>query len=403
MKLLANIATGLEQLWMNKMRSVLTVLGIIIAVSSVITVVAVIRGFSTYVTDFLQGLGTNAMWVWPERPPGESGRALGRIEMTSEDLDAVERRCPAIAALAPLIQRQTTLIYKDVKMETSLVATTDKFNLIRGFDVEIGRCFGPVDIESSRQVCVVGREVLRKLQMDTDMLGRYVRVAGQRFQVVGILKSKGSFFGESQDNIVLVPFTTGLKLFPYARRALAFMVRAQAPDLVPEAKSQITTTLRHRHGLAPDQPNDFGIETQDEILKEFNKISLIATSALAGVVGISLLVGGIGIMNVMLVSVTERTREIGLRKAVGARRRDILAQFMTEAVLLSTLGGGIGLAIGYGACYLASLHPQMISVVIPWWAVALGFGFSAVVGVLFGIVPAFKAAILHPIEALRHE
>lgn len=138
-------------------------------------------------------------------------------------------------------------------------------------------------------------------------------------------------------------------------------------------------------------------------MKEFNKISMIATSALAGIVGISLLVGGIGIMNVMLVSVTERTREIGLRKAVGARRRDVLAQFMTEAVLLAMLGGGIGIAIGYGVCYLASLHPQMISVVIPWWAVALGFGFSAGVGVMFGIVPAFKAAILHPIEALRHE
>lgn len=403
MKLLANIATGLEQLWMNKMRSVLTVLGIIIAVSSVITVVAVIQGFSSYVTDFLQGLGTNAMWVWPQRPPGEAGRALGRIEMNLEDLNAVERRCPAIATLAPLIERRTTLIYKDVKLETSVVATTDKFNLIRGFEVEIGRCFGPVDIESRRQVCVVGREVLRKIRMDADLMGRYVQVAGQRFQVVGILKPKGSFFGESQDNLVLVPFTTGLKLFPNARRLLAFMVRAEAPELVPEAKAQITTTLRHRHELSPDQPNDFGIETQDEILKEFNKISLIATSALAGVVGISLLVGGIGIMNVMLVSVTERTREIGLRKAVGARRRDILAQFMTEAVLLSTLGGGVGLAIGYGACYVASLHPQMVSVVIPWWAVALGFGFSAGVGVLFGIVPAFKAAILHPIEALRHE
>ena len=403
MIIFANIATGLEQLYTNKMRSVLTVLGIIIAVSSVITVVAVIQGFSTYVTDFLQGLGTNAMWVWPERPPGEAGRTLGRVEMNREDLAAVERRCPAISAIAPFTERKTQVIYRDVKLETRLNATTDKFNLIRGFDVELGRCFGPMDVENSEHVCVVGREVLRKLEMGTDLLGKHLQIAGQRFLVVGILKAKGSFFGESQDNVILIPFSTGERLYPESRRFLAMIASAQTPALVPEAKAQIISAVRTRHHLAAHQPNDFQIQTQDEVLKQFNKISLIATAALAGIVGISLLVGGIGIMNVMLVSVTERTREIGLRKAVGARRRDILAQFLTEAILLSLLGGGIGIAIGSGLCYLVSLHPRMISIVIPWWAVALGFGFSAGVGTLFGIVPAFKAAILHPIEALRHE
>lgn len=251
MILLANIATGLEQLWTNKMRSVLTVLGIIIAVTSVITVVAVIQGFSKYVTDFLQGLGTNAMWVWPRRPPGEAGRSLGRVEMTQEDMEAVERRCPAVATVAPFTMRRVSVIYRDVKLETELNATTDKFNLIRGFDVELGRCFGPVDIENRGQVCVVGREVLRKLEIGTDIIGNHLQITGQRFRVVGILKAKGSFFGESQDDTVLVPFTTGLKLFPEARRYLAFTVRAQAPEMVPEAKAQIINTLRHRHGFRP--------------------------------------------------------------------------------------------------------------------------------------------------------
>jgi putative ABC transport system permease protein len=226
---------------------------------------------------------------------------------------------------------------------------------------------------------------------------------GKQFQVIGILEKKGSFLGESQDDILLIPYTTALELFPEARRSMAFMVQAESPTQVPEAKAQIINTLRRRHRLGPNQPNDFRIQSQDEILEEFNKISSIATGVLMGIVGISLLVGGIGIMNVMLVSVTERTREIGLRKAVGARRRDILAQFLTEAVVLSTVGGLIGIGLGYGLTYLAGLHPAMVDVTVPFWAVLLGVGFSVGVGVVFGLLPAFKAAILQPIDALRYE
>ena len=403
MLILQNIVSGVEQLWANKMRSVLTVIGVIIAVSSVITVVAIIQGFSRYVTDFLQGMGTNAMWVWPQRPPGEDGKRLGRIEMKLADVQAVERRCSAVETVAPLIMRSVKVKYGDRETDTQLTGTTDKYQLIRNFDVDLGRCFGPIDMEHRRHACVVGRDVLRKLEIDTTILGGHLQIAGQRFRVVGILKSKGSFMGESQDDTVLIPFTTALKLFPEARRFVGFMARAKTPMQVPEAKAQIINTLRHRHGLSAVQPNDFNIQTQDEVLREFNRISLVATVVLSGIVGISLLVGGVGIMNVMLVSVTERTREVGLRKAVGARRRDIMAQFLTEAALLSSFGGGIGIAIGYAACYVASMHPKMVNVTVPWWAVGLGFGFSAAVGIVFGIVPAFKAAILHPIDALRHE
>jgi putative ABC transport system permease protein len=217
------------------------------------------------------------------------------------------------------------------------------------------------------------------------------------------LEKKGSFFGNSMDNILLVPYTTALDMFPDAQRQLAFMAQALTPKQVPEAKAQIDTALRRRHHLSPDQPNDFRIQTQDEVLKEFNKISLVATGVLTGIVGVSLLVGGIGIMNVMLVSVTERTREIGLRKAVGARRRDILAQFLTEAVVLSTSGGLFGIALGYAITAVAGLHPDMVDIKVPFWAVLLGVGFSLGVGVIFGLLPAFKAAILQPIDALRYE
>jgi putative ABC transport system permease protein len=230
-----------------------------------------------------------------------------------------------------------------------------------------------------------------------------VTVMGKPFRVVGVLEKKGSFLGDSQDNMLLMPYTTAEDLFPEARRALAFMVQAESPTLVPEAKAQITSTLRRRHRLGPSQPNDFVIRSQDEILEQFNKISNVATWALSGIVGISLLVGGIGIMNVMLVSVTERTREIGLRKAVGARRRDILAQFLTEAVVLSTTGGLIGIALGYAITHLAALHPSMVDIAIPYWAVLLGVGFSVGTGIVFGLLPAFKAAILQPIDALRYE
>ena len=192
-------------------------------------------------------------------------------------------------------------------------------------------------------------------------------------------------------------------MFPATRRFLAVAAQAVSEEAVPEARAQIVNLLRRRHGLAAYQPNDFRVVTQDEILAAFNRLSLVATAVLAGIVGISLLVGGIGIMNVMLVSVTERTREIGLRKAVGARRRDILLQFLTEAVTLSVAGGGLGIGLGYAFCALASLHPQMVDVVVPWWAVALGFGISAGTGVVFGLVPALKAALLNPIDALRHE
>ena len=267
----------------------------------------------------------------------------------------------------------------------------------------MGRPFTATDVEVGHDVCVLGRETLRRLQADEQIVGDDVWIDDRRFRVVGLLDEKGSFLGESQDDLVLVPWRTALRMYPQFERTIVITGQAVDAISVPEARSQITNVLRRRHGLEPWEPNDFRILTQDEFLAAFNNLSLVATVILAGIVGISLLVGGIGIMNVMLVSVTERTREIGLRKAVGARRRDILLQFLAEALALSLLGGTIGVGLGYGIASLVSLHPRMVDIAVPAWAVLVGFGISAGTGVVFGLLPAIKAAMLNPIDALRHE
>ena len=401
---LPSVGNALEQLWSHKMRSLLTVLGIVIAVTSTITVVGVIQGFTGYVANFLPGLGTNAMWVWPERPGGEAGKRLGRIELDERDFAGIERNCSALARVSPLVRKQNaTLRYGREEITLPLEGTSAEYHAIRNFPVDIGRPFAVVDIERAHHVCVVGRDVLEKLNLDEGLVGQTLLLDNKRLRVIGILQEKGIFLGNSQDDLVLVPYTIALEMYPATRRKLAITAQAVSEKAVPEARAQIINLLRPRHQLAAYQPNDFNLRTQDEILETFNNMSMVATAVLSGVVGIYLLVGGIGIMNVMLVSVTERTREIGLRKAVGARRRDILIQFLTEAVTMSVVGGGLGIALGYALCSLASLHPSMVDVLMPWWAVALGFGISAGTGVVFGLVPAVKAALLNPIDALRHE
>jgi putative ABC transport system permease protein len=404
MSLVRNVPIAMEQLWTSKPKSLLTMVGMVIAVASTITVVSVVLGFSRYVAVFLKGWGTNAVWVAPERPAGDAGRTLGRAEIDVRDVESVRERCEALRLVSPdPRQAAVSVRYGRDEVTAPLEGVSVEYHAIRKFEVDVGRPFAVVDIEQAHQVCLVGRDVLRKLNVDEGLVGRSLLLDGRRFRVIGLLKEKGSLIGTSQDDVVLVPYTMALKMYPSQRRKLAFVAMAASEEQVPEARAQITDLLRRRHGLEAHQPNDFSIRTQDEILEAFNAISLAATAMLAGIVGVSLVVSGIGIMNMMLVSVTERTREIGIRKAVGAGRRDILAQFLAEAVVLSLLGGGVGVALGFGLCALASLHPKMVDVVVPWWAVGLGFGISAGTGTIFGMLPAVKAALLNPIAALRHE
>ncbi len=397
----SNSITALVQIWSNKVRSLLTVLGIIIAVTSTITVVSVVQGFGNYVTDFLKGIGTNTMWVFPRRVDRDSMR---RAVLDLSDLRAVSEQSTQLGRITPaVITRASVELGREMAEDTDVLGVGSSFQAIRNFYIDVGRFLSPTDIENTTQVCCLGRELLTELHVDESIVGEYVLINGQRFRVVGLIEEKGSFAGESQDDLVLIPYTTALKMYPVLKDFVIILTEALSEEGVPEAVSEITRILRSRHNLKPGEANDFAIETQDQFLNFMNNVKTYATSALGGIVGISLLVGGIGIMNVMLVSVTERTREIGLRKSVGARRRDIMLQFLTEAVVLSTVGGAIGIVLGYGIGHVASLHPSMVEISVPAWAVVLALSFSAGVGIIFGIIPAFKAAILHPIDALRHE
>ncbi len=399
---LQNLSNAIEQILANKARSLLTMLGVIIAVTSTVVVVSLSQGFSNYIMNFIEGMGTNYLSVAPEAPRANDV-TVARAEMVQADIDEVEQSCTAVRRVAPVVSRQVKVNYLNCETKVSMQGTTDDYQYICNHYVQLGRCFGPVEVADGLQLCVLGRQVVSMLQADDQIIGEHVNINGKRFLVIGILERKGSFFGTNLDNLVLGPYTVALEMFPESRRSLAFLAQANSANEVPEAKTQITTVLRRRHLLGPNQPNDFQVTTQDEILKQNNQFLTIATGALTGIVGISLLVGGIGITNVMLVSVKERTREIGLRKAVGARRRDIMLQFLTEAAVLSGVGGVLGLLLGQGIISLASLSPYLMDLSVPLWAAVLGISFSLTTGVVFGSLPALKAALVHPIDALRSE
>jgi putative ABC transport system permease protein len=400
----ANVENALTQLFGHATRSGLTILGIVIAVASTIVMVSAVGGFTEYVNDFFETFGTNALWVWPENQVAGVTVNNKKAAMTEADVRAVADNVQTLRYVSPLLRRESQAVsYNERDVKSWIEATDARYLAIRDFKIISGRAFSTIDIERGHYVCLLGAETARRLGTGPDIVGQFITIDGRRFRVIGLLSTKGAFMGVSQDDVVHIPFRLGLKLYPASRDAVVITAQAENEGVIHEAKSQIVRLLRRRHRIAPEELEDFRIASQDEVLATFRKISLGATVTLAGVVGVSLLVGGIGIMNVMLVSVTERTREIGLRKALGARRRDILGQFLTEAVLLSLLGGLIGTLIGWGCCQIASHHPKMVPIGVPWWAVTLGFGVSAITGVVFGLIPAIKAALLNPIDALRHE
>ncbi len=400
-----NVATAFTQIWANKGRSVLTTLGIIIAVTSTITVVSLVQGFGTHMTDMVRSYGTQFMVVRPYTWSSDRHAGMPHVSLDMNDIDAVRTECPSVHRITPFVYTHDAEITFGNETATGIPVrgVTEQYQTIRNFYVDAGRFFGPIDVETAAPVIVLGRTLLKHLQCDESIIGQHVYLDEERFLVVGILQQKGSMMGDDQDETVMIPYTAAIKAYPNLRTAVPFLAEAETEALIPEAQAEITRVLRRRHRLKPGQPDDFRIDRQDQALRQFEQMRNLASGVLAGIVSISLLVGGIGIMNVMLVSVTERTREIGLRKSIGGRRRDILLQFLTEAVVLCTLGGVVGVVLGYAICFLASLHPSMVKAPVPWWAVVMALGTSAGAGVVFGIIPAFKAAVLHPIEALRHE
>jgi putative ABC transport system permease protein len=404
---LENFSIALGAIRANKLRSVLTTLGIIIGVAAVVAVVAIVQGLQHQISSQLQEMGSTFVQIVPRQGFAQPGQVARRVELTWDDGLALVERFPEIERITPIIFGVQTVRHGQRQHQPDMVVgVTDDYQEVQAHYVERGRFLSPVDLANRRKVAVVGETVVEELGLGRDPLGREIYVGSLPVTVVGVMEEKGRSFGFDQDDLVFVPFGTALSLFGReAGDQVNLRLQLESSADVPAFKDQATELLRRRHDLGPDDSDDFDIQTQDEILETTNTILAGVTGVVGGIVSIALLVGGIGIANIMLVSVTERTREIGIRKAVGARKRDILVQFLIEAITLALVGGALGILLGYG---LGALAIQLIPgdlppAHVPLWAIALAAGFSALVGVISGIYPAGKAAALDPIESLRYE
>ena len=396
---------ALTSLLAHRMRSFLTTLGILIGTASVIAVVSLIQGFSAFVTAQFADIGGSTLTLQPYTSFDEA--VLGRENrLTFEDVDTLRHKVPGVGKVVPTMMVPVSGI--SVRGRTALaqvIATTADFAAVQASYPELGRFLVASDDQSRRHVVVIGPEVREKLELPRDPIGQYVRIGSDWFKVIGVMERRGEIFGMSQDNYVVIPFDVG-RTMTGASNKPRMSISFTASDLteVDALRERVKRAIRQSHKLKPGQEDDFRIQTAESALKSFEDFASMTTAVLAGVVGISLLVGGIGIMNIMLVSVTERTREIGILKALGATRRDILVQFLAEAGLLALLGGLIGIVLGWlTGLGVAALIPNFPPASVPAWVVFAAAGFSALVGIVFGIMPASKAAGLDPIEALRYE
>ncbi|HEX4955579.1 MAG TPA: ABC transporter permease [Thermoanaerobaculia bacterium] len=401
-----NFAIALRALRANALRSMLTTLGIIIGTAAVIAVVSIIQGLQFMIVGELQGVGATYIMVFPNQPDREDRAVARPVRLTPEDAEAIRQRVVGIDKMTPILQGNLVAKYLDREHATNVFGTNDQMPEVTNQPLELGRFFSQFDLRERRKVAVVGWKVIEELRLGDQPLGKEIYVGKLRATVIGVMERQGQTLGQDRDDVIYIPFDTAVGLFGRtAAERISLRIQAASVDVVNQVQDSIRQLLRQRHGLSPKDRDDFHVLVQDQVLKSVNSILGGITAVVGAVVSVALLVGGIGIMNIMLVSVTERTREIGVRKSVGARKRDILVQFLIEAVSLSLVGGAIGILFGWGAGALAvALIPYDLPPVhVPLWAVALAFGFSSLVGVVFGIYPAGKAAQLDPIEALRYE
>lgn len=411
MNLLATIAVALRALRVNALRSGLTMLGIVIGVGAVIAMVAVGAGAQDRVNQQIESLGANLLIVFNSsgRQGGARLGAGSRLSLTLEDARALQTEIDAVAFSAPTVRGSTQLIYGNLNWSTNTQGTTPEYFTVREWDVVEGRMFSADDVRRSAKVAVIGKTVADNLFVDQTPIGETMRIKKVPFEVIGVLAPKGqNSFGQDQDDVVLIPITTArTRVLGTSARSRpdsvnVISVKAVSAARMKEAEEAVNELLRQRHRIGPGEEDDFTVRNLSEITDARAESQRILTLLLAAVASIALLVGGIGIMNIMLVSVTERTREIGLRMAVGARRRDILVQFLVEAVTLCLIGGIVGVIVGLGgAALVANLAGW--PVLIEPLALVIAVAFSGAVGVFFGYYPARKAARLDPIDALRYE
>jgi putative ABC transport system permease protein len=391
----------------HSFRSFLTALGIVIGVASVIAMVSIIQGLSFTIGQQFQGLGSNSMTVasYTSLEKAMQGR---RSRLTQDDYDLIRFRVEGLESITPIMyvqNGQSQVRYGSQTTVSQVFGTTYAYQNVGQYFTAVGRFLSDSDNDTRRRVAVVGERVRDDLSLPKDPLGEFVLINGEWLKVIGLLEPKGEIFGQSQDNRIIIPFSTMTSLQGNQREPdITIALTIRDVNETENIRATITRLLRAAHKLKDDDEDDFRVQTAAQLQDTFESILNTVTVVMAGIVSISLLVGGIGIMNIMLVSVTERTREIGICKAIGAKRHHILLQFLLEALVLCLLGGFVGLVIGYGIGALAAmLIPNFPAAHTPWWSVALALGFSGVVGVVFGILPAAKAANLDPISSLRYE
>ncbi len=404
LKFLTILKVGLQAIARNKMRSMLTALGIIIGVACVIAMIGVGQGSQAAIQAQISSLGSNFLMVFPGVATQSGARIFtGQSTITEDDVTAVRGECPAVAYVTPVSRSAAQVVAGGLNWGTQVQGVGVEWPFVKSWNVEKGAFFGDSDVRASAKVCLLGTTVANALFEGQDAVGQTVRIKNFPFRVIGVLEAKGgNSMGQDQDDIVIAPSTTVMRLLKKTTKIDMFMASAVSRDAVDQAQTEIEALLRQRHRIGPGQDADFMIRSQQEIAQTADQTSKTLSTLLASAASISLLVGGIGIMNIMLVSVTERTREIGIRMAIGAKGRDVLTQFLIEALTLSIAGGAVGVALGIAASRILARTAGWPILLSPG-AIALAFGFSAAIGVFFGFYPARKAARLDPIEALRYE
>jgi len=406
LQFLESIGVALKSLVANKLRSILTLIGVIIGVMTVIAVVSIIAGMNRYVADQIKTLGSTTFFVdsgWRTVMSEEDYlKVLKRKDLTLDDMEAVKQGCTLCWKVGAEVVTYKKVKYKEKYLsDVEIAGTTANVTEISSIDLSSGRYPSEFENEHNRRVVLVGWDIADNLFPGQDAVDRDIKIGNYYFRIVGVAKKRGSFLGFSQDNFVMIPITTFNKLFG-TKRFLAIFVKVESFGSMQEAQDQVRLVLRARRNVAYDKPDDFAIMTSDTFMEMYRNFTSTAFIVMIGVSSIALVVGGIVIMNIMLVSVTERTREIGIRKAVGAKKKNILWQFLIEAVTLSLVGGSIGIILGsIMAKVVAAFSPLPATIEV--WSVITGLIIATSVGLFFGIFPAVKAAKLDPIVCLRHE
>jgi putative ABC transport system permease protein len=400
-----SIITSLRALVSNKLRALLTMLGIIIGVAAVITMIAIGEGAQKAVIDRIQALGSNLLFISPgaQRGGGVVVIQFGTSQrLMNKDADAVVQRASSVEAVVPEFSRNAQVKFENRNWNTRIVGTIPEYEWVRNFKTVEGRYFTHSEEKAASKVCLLGQTVVDHLFPNQDPIGQTIRIAGQSFTVLGILESKGQSGWQNPDDQIIVPLSTAQRRLFGVDFLSQITVKVANEQKMDEAFLDIERILRREHRLREDQDNDFMIRNQADIITTFQETQQTFTFLLAGIAAVSLVVGGIGIMNIMIVSVTERTREIGIRKAIGARKRDIMWQFLIESVTLSVTGGCLGIGLGVLASYLITTYGNLTPL-ISASSIIVSFTFASVVGIVFGLYPAWKAAMANVIEALRYE